>query len=95
MSIPRLKASINGNEIPRSALNEFYIGRDKAYLMFRCKIRANGKQESQKNSGILVGTAAGSNAWIGSAGARKLKINRKRIQFVVRELYKSKFESHY
>ena len=83
VSLQRLEASINGKALPRLALNEFLITTAKPYHTALYCLEGN----YQKSSGILVGTGAGSSAWIGSAGGKKLPMHSKKFQYVVREPY--------
>lgn len=90
IKVDRLEASINNKKLPIIALNEFYIGHNKSYLMTRYEITVNNKTEFQKSSGIIVGTGAGSNAWIKSANGKIIPLNSKKFQVLVREPFCSK-----
>ena len=46
-----------------------------------------GKKESQKSSGVLISTAAGSHAWIKSAGGKILPLESTKFEYLVREPY--------
>jgi NAD kinase len=87
MPLMRLDALINGKKIPFSALNEVYVGTQKAYHTAKYVLVVGKKREEQKSSGVLISTPCGSTAWIKSSGGRKLSIKDKRIQYVVREPY--------
>ncbi|MCF7861011.1 NAD(+)/NADH kinase [Candidatus Woesearchaeota archaeon] len=76
-----------GNKKIEPALNEVYIGSAKPYLMSRYNIKINGCSEFQKSSGVLISTASGTYAWIGSAGGRKLPMRSQKIQYLVRDPY--------
>jgi NAD kinase len=88
--IDRLIVSINDKIMPIIALNEFYIGNEKSYLMSRYEFIVNGKKEFQKSSGIIVGTGAGSNAWIKSANGKIMPFDSRKFQIIVREPFCSK-----
>jgi NAD+ kinase len=90
IKIDRLEASINNKILPVIALNEFYIGNEKSYLMSRYEFIINGKKEFQKSSGIIVGTGAGSNAWIKSANGKIMPFDSRKFQIIVREPFCSK-----
>lgn len=85
--IHRLEAFINNKKVKEFALNEFYIASEKPYLTARYYIKVRGKKEIQKSSGILISTAAGSNAWMKSAGGKILPLGSDKFQYLVREPY--------
>ena len=74
-------------KIPELALNEFYVAAAIPYHTARYYFSVDGKKERQKSSGILVSTAAGSNAWVKSAGGRILPLNSDKFQYLIREPY--------
>ncbi|MBI5393500.1 NAD(+)/NADH kinase [Candidatus Woesearchaeota archaeon] len=76
------------------ALNEVFIGHKLPYKMSRYRIMLKQKEEFQKSSGIIIGTAIGSHAWISSAGGRKVEITEKLFQYVVREPYEGRLHQH-
>jgi len=82
----RLKAEVDGKFVGR-ALNEFYIGHKDVSGTSRYVLRVGKKEEEQKSSGVLIGAAAGSTAWIYSAGGKKLSLNSDKFQYVVRDAY--------
>jgi len=83
----RLEADISRKKIQELALNEFYIACEKSYYTARYYLTVRGARERQKSSGILVSTAAGSYAWIKSAGGNTLQLGSDRFQYLVREPY--------
>ncbi len=85
----RAGCKVNGYELP-PAVNEYYFGYPKAYHVARYKINFRNKTERHKSSGILVSTPQGSHAWISSAGGEKMDLNRKELQWLVREPYYGK-----
>ncbi len=87
IKLNRLEVRINSKIISTPALNEVYIGSSKAYHTSNYELLVDEKKELQKSSGILVAAAAGSTAWIKSAGGRKLSLNSKKMQFLIREPY--------
>ena len=93
LELNRLHSSISYKGKVQSvepALNEIFIGNSKPYLTTRYTLVIGRKSEFQKSSGILVATGAGSTAWAGSAGGRKLSFSSKKSIFVVREPYKGR-----
>lgn len=87
IKLNRLEVKICNKKLDISALNEVYVGSAKAYHTSSYEIFIDGKKEIQKSSGVLIATAAGSTAWIGSAGGRKLGLNSKKIQYLARDPY--------
>lgn len=85
--IHRLEAHINNKKIPELALNEFYVASKKQHHTARYFIRVNGVLEKQKSSGVLISTAAGSHAWIKSAGGKVLPLESDKFEYLVREPY--------
>ncbi|MBN2422802.1 NAD(+)/NADH kinase [Candidatus Woesearchaeota archaeon] len=85
--LARLRAKINEVPVKELCLNEFYIGPKKPYDLFNYELIINGKREFQRSSGLLIGAAAGSYAWIKSAGGEELPLESKEIQIIVREPY--------
>jgi len=85
--IQRLEAYVNNKKVSELALNEFYISSGKEYLTARYSLSLKGKRERQKSSGILISTAAGTNAWIKSAGGKILPLNSNKFEYLVREPY--------
>ena len=83
----RLEAYINNRKIPELALNEFYISSKKEYHTARYYLTLRGKREKQKSSGIIISTAAGSNAWMKSAGGIILPLSANKFEYLVREPY--------
>jgi|TARA_B100001964_G_scaffold236955_1_gene299563 NAD+ kinase len=85
--LQRLEAYINNRKVPELALNEFYIASEKPYHTAVYFLSVIGKRERQKSSGVLVSTAAGSNAWIKSAGGKILPLYSNKFEYLIREPY--------
>tara|TARA_B100001971_G_C18185190_1_gene535176 strand:- start:565 stop:1356 length:792 start_codon:yes stop_codon:yes gene_type:complete len=83
----RLEAYINNKKIKDLALNEFYVASEKPYVTARYYLNIKGKREKQKSSGILISTAAGSHAWIKSAGGKSFPIESDKFEYLIREPY--------
>jgi NAD+ kinase len=84
--LTRLETRINNKLIPDLVLNELFFGNKKVYHTSHYTLQG----EPQKSSGVLVGTAAGSNSWIKSAGGKVLPLTSRRFQFIVREPYQGR-----
>lgn len=93
--LPRLEAYINNKKIDTFALNEFFIGPSKSYHAVTYVIKVNGKKETQKSSGILITTPAGSYAWAKSCCKKTLPLKSKNYQYVVREPYEGSILKNY
>lgn len=91
-SLIRLQGVVNGNDVA-PCLNEYFIGPRKSYGVAHYTLSALGKKEDQKSSGVLIGTAAGSFAWLKSAGGVEMDLNSEDIQFIVREAYHGRLSS--
>ncbi|MBW2975871.1 NAD(+)/NADH kinase [Candidatus Woesearchaeota archaeon] len=85
--LQRLEARINNKTVPELALNEFYIASKKPYHTAVYTLDISGRRERQKSSGILVSAAAGSRAWIKSAGGKILPLESDKFEYLVREPY--------
>ncbi len=90
LSLQRLCAKINNNAVEHS-LNEIYAGKRRAYLLSKYILKVSNKAEYQKSSGVLIGTAAGSYAWIKACNGKELPLTSKKFQFVVREPFTGRF----
>ncbi len=91
----RLRAEINGKPLQEHILNEIYIGGARPCEMFNYDIESGDTKEFHRGSGILIGTPAGSTAWLKSAGGQQMDIEERRFQFVARELYEGRITSGY
>src|SRR3989344_566808 len=83
----RLEAYVNNKKVPELALNEFYVASEKPYHTAIYFLHVKGEKERQKSSGVLISTAAGSNAWTKSAGGKILPLESAKFQYLVREPY--------
>lgn len=71
----RLETRVNGKLLPDLALNEVFINPIYSRRMLNTEMTLSGVKSVERNSGIVVYTPAGSNAFAGSLGAKKLKPN--------------------
>lgn len=91
LSLTRLRLIIDGKKMDTLALNEVLV-RDAdigGIETCRYKITIGGVTESHKSSGVFIGTAAGSTAWMHSADSDVLHLNSRHFQYLVRELIKT------
>lgn len=86
----RLEAFVDDRRISELALNEFYVASAKAYHTARYDFTIKGKRERQKSSGVLVSTAAGSYAWIKSAGGKEIPLYSDKLEYLIREPYRGR-----
>ncbi len=84
----RLRTEIDGEAIAEPSLNEVLYAHENPAAMARYRLAVGGRPEEQRSSGLWVGPPAGSRAAVGSAGGRRLPLEAKRYQFVVREPYR-------
>lgn len=85
VQLNRMAVSINGQRRSSRVLNEALFCHAEPAATSSYILRAGGRQEEQRSSGIWVGPAAGSTAAIRSAGGRILPLVSKKLQVVVRE----------
>lgn len=91
--LTRLEAEINNHVVRELALNEFLFAHSSPAATSRYKLTIGNKNETQKSSGIWIGTPAGSTAVISSAGGKKLPLGSDKIEYLVREPYQ--MDKHY
>ena len=93
----RLDIKINNKKL-YPALNDVFVGHKLPYKLSRFDLivteKKTVKKEHQKCSGLIVSTAAGSNAWAVGAGGKVMPLTSKRWQYVVREQYEGKLHKH-
>ncbi len=88
VELARLQVVLDGRVLPELALNDVLITHHCPAATTRYLLEVAGRVEEQRSSGIWISTAAGSTAGIGSAGGRRMPLRSRRIQFLVRELYR-------
>lgn len=64
----RLQATVNGEKIPKYAVNEIYFGQKVSYETCNTKLVVNEMEEDFQCSGVIVCTGMGSHAWFYNAG---------------------------
>lgn len=92
--LARLQVALDEKPLPELALNDVLIVHECPASTTRYLLKVGRREEEHRSSGIWVSTAAGSTAGIGSAGGRKMPIGSKRIQYLVRELYREPKRSY-
>jgi NAD+ kinase len=88
VDLARLQITLDGKPLPELALNDVLIAHHCTASTTRYLIGIGNREEEQRSSGIWISTAAGSTAGIGSAGGKKMPRGSRRIQYLVRELYR-------
>jgi NAD+ kinase len=88
LELARLLIQLDGKPLPELALNDVLIAHDCPASTTRYLIRIGEHEEEHRSSGLWVSTAAGSTAGICSAGGKKMPRRSKRIQYLIRELYR-------
>ncbi|MBL8190196.1 MAG: NAD(+)/NADH kinase [Acidobacteria bacterium] len=86
--LARLQVTLDEKPLPELALNDVLIAHECPASTTRYLLKVGRREEEHRSSGIWISTAAGSTAGIGSAGGRKMPLGSKRIQYLVRELYR-------
>ena len=86
--LARLQIVLDEKTLPELALNDVLIAHQCTASTTRYLLKVGRREEEHRSSGIWISTAAGSTAGIGSAGGKKMPLGSKRIQYLVRELYR-------
>jgi len=86
--LARLEVALQGRVLPERALNDVLVAHACPAATTRYALRAGGRSEPHRSSGIWIATAAGSTAGIGSAGGRAMSLRSRSLQYRVRELYR-------
>ena len=92
--LARLSISLDDRLLPELALNDVLIAQDCPAATTRYIITSGNLSEEHRSSGIWIATAAGSTAGIKSAGGKVMPLGSKRIQYLVRELYREPHRSY-
>ncbi len=88
VELARLAVTLAGKTLPQLALNDVLIAHDCPAATTRYLLSVGSHEEEQRSSGLWVSTAAGSTAGIHSAGGAVLPKRSRRLQYLVRELYR-------
>ncbi len=92
--LARLQVTLDEKPLAELALNDVLIAHECPASTTRYLLKVGRREEEHRSSGIWISTAAGSTAGIGSAGGRKMPLGSKRIQYLVRELYREPKRSY-
>jgi NAD+ kinase len=84
--IRRVESGFESLTVP--ILNDLLYTNSNPAATSRYKITFNGKEETQRSSGIWIATPAGSTGAISAAGGKQVSIRSQEMQFCVRELHK-------
>lgn len=87
IELTRMAVDVDGQKVSSRVLNEALFCHASPAATSRYIIKAMGRREEHRSSGIWVGTAAGSTGAIRSAGGRVLPLLSRKLQVVVREPY--------
>lgn len=90
--LARISAESGGRVFPL-ALNEYLISSGYVRKMFNCKLTIGGETSIERNSGVIVYTPTGSNAFARSAGAKKMKNNDAKIGVIAIAPYQGRLKS--
>jgi NAD+ kinase len=88
--LTRLAVSLDQKHLPELALNDVLIAHKCPAATTRYIIKIGGASEEHRSSGVWVSTAAGSTAGILSAGGRAMPRGSRRMQYMIRELYRER-----
>lgn len=86
-SVHRMDVRVNGKMLSHKPINDVLFTNISPAGTSHYLIKANGKNEEHKSSGLWISTPAGSTAAILAAGGKKQKLTESRLQFLVREPY--------
>ncbi len=92
--LARLQITLDEKPLPELALNDVLIAHDCPAATTRYLIKVGRREEEHRSSGVWVSTAAGSTAGIRSAGGKVMPLGSRRMQFMVRELYREPKRSY-
>jgi NAD+ kinase len=86
--LARLAVTLDDKPLAELALNDALVAHDCPAATTRYLIRVGDHEEEQRSSGLWIATAAGSTAGIHSAGGSRMPKRSRRLQYLVRELYR-------
>ncbi|HJQ68454.1 MAG TPA: NAD(+)/NADH kinase [Blastocatellia bacterium] len=94
IKLARLEVALDDKPVTELALNDVLITHECPAATTRYIIEIDGRAEEHRSSGLWVSTAAGSTAGIKSAGGRVLRLGSRRMQYLIRELYRERGRSY-
>lgn len=86
--LARLEVVVDGRVWQSRVLNDVLVCHESPAATTRYEIATGSRREVHRSSGIWIATAAGSTAAIRSVGGRTLTAGSRRLQYLVRELYR-------
>jgi NAD+ kinase len=92
--LARLAVSVGKRLLPEFALNDVLIAHKCPAATTRYIIKVGDQSEEHRSSGVWISTAAGSTAGILSAGGRVMSRGSRRMQYLIRELYREPGRSY-
>ena len=92
--LARIEVALDFKVLPELALNDLLIAHESPGSTTRYLISVRNHEEEHRSSGIWISTAAGSTAAIRSAGGTVMSLKSRRLQFLVRELYRAPGNSY-
>lgn len=93
--VARIAGSVDGVPLKHLILNEILISHRNPAATTRYILKARGRSEPQKSSGVWIAGPAGATAAIGSAGGVVQDLDDPRLQVLVREPYRVDGENHH
>jgi NAD+ kinase len=87
VDLTRMAVDVDGQKVSSRVLNEALFCHASPAATSRYILKAGGRSEEHRSSGVWVGTAAGSTGALQSAGGRVMPLLSRRLQVVVREPY--------
>jgi NAD+ kinase len=87
-NLARLAVFLDEKQLPELALNDVLIAHTCPAATTRYIIQIGGANEEHRSSGVWISTAAGSTAGILSAGGKAMPRRSRRMQYLIRELYR-------
>lgn|SRR5262245_6649126 len=88
VALARLQITLDDKVLPELALNDVLIAHDCPASTTRYLISVSNAHEEHRSSGIWISSAAGSTAGIRSAGGHVMPRRSRRMQYLIRELYR-------
>lgn len=94
IKLARLEVALDEKAVAELALNDVLIAHECPAATTRYIIKIGAREEEHRSSGLWVATAAGSTAGIKSAGGRRIPRGSRRMQYLIRELYRERDRSY-
>lgn len=85
-SLNRLELTLDDEILPELVLNDILVAHRNPAAMTRYFLEVDGVTESQRNSGLLISTAAGSTAFMYNENGEIMPLDSTHIQYIQRSL---------